>query len=32
MKMGVDMLQGLRYKLRMMGVAIDGTTHIYVHH
>ncbi len=23
------MLQGLRYKLRMMGVAIDGATHIY---
>ncbi len=29
MKMGVDMLRGLRYKLRMMGVAIDGATHIY---
>ncbi len=28
MKTGVDMLRGLRYKLRMMGVAIDGTTHV----
>ncbi len=27
--MGVDMLRGLRYKCRMMGVAIDGATHIY---
>ncbi|KAL7464695.1 hypothetical protein ACHAXS_005035, partial [Conticribra weissflogii] len=29
MKTGVDMLRGLRYKLRMMGVAIDIATHIY---
>ncbi len=29
MKMGVDMLRGLRYKLSMMGVAIDSTTHVY---
>ncbi|KAL7464107.1 hypothetical protein ACHAXS_004441 [Conticribra weissflogii] len=30
MKIGVDTLRGLRYKLRMMGVAIDGATHVYV--
>ncbi|KAL7461354.1 hypothetical protein ACHAXS_001778, partial [Conticribra weissflogii] len=29
MKTGVDMLRGLRYKLRMMGVAIDCATHVY---
>ncbi len=29
MKTGVDTLRGLRYKLRMMDVAIDGATHIY---
>ncbi|KAL7460517.1 hypothetical protein ACHAXS_000964 [Conticribra weissflogii] len=29
MKTGVDMLRVLRYKLRMMGVAIDSTTHVY---
>ncbi len=28
MKMGVGMLRGLRYTLRMMSIAIDGTTHI----
>ncbi len=28
MKTGVDTLRGLRYKLRMMGVAIDSATHI----
>ncbi|KAL7465334.1 hypothetical protein ACHAXS_005661 [Conticribra weissflogii] len=27
MNMGVDTLRGLRYKLRMMGVAIDSATH-----
>ncbi len=29
MKTGVDTLRGLRYKLRMLGVAIDGATHVY---
>ncbi|KAL7447664.1 hypothetical protein ACHAXS_000056, partial [Conticribra weissflogii] len=29
MKTGVDMPRRLRYKLRMMGVAIDSATHIY---
>ncbi len=29
MKTGVDVLRGLRYKLRMMDVAIDGATHVY---
>ncbi len=29
MKTGVDKLFDLRYKLGVMGVAIDGTTHIY---
>ncbi|KAL7460631.1 hypothetical protein ACHAXS_001075 [Conticribra weissflogii] len=29
MKTGVDTLRGLRYKLRMMGVDIDGATHVY---
>ncbi|KAL7463887.1 hypothetical protein ACHAXS_009224 [Conticribra weissflogii] len=28
-KMGVDTLQGLRFKLRMVNVAIDSTTHVY---
>ncbi len=28
-KMGVDTLRGLRYKLRMIDFAIDGATHIY---
>ncbi len=27
--MGVDTLQGLRFKLRMVNVAIDSTTHVY---
>ncbi len=27
--MGFDMLICLRYKLRMMGVVIDGATHVY---
>ncbi len=29
MKTGVDTLRGLRYKLRMMGVAINGASHVY---
>ncbi len=29
MKTGVDTQRGLRYKFRMMGVAIDGATHVY---
>ncbi len=29
MKTGVDTLRGLRYKLRMIGVSIDGATHVY---
>ena len=29
MKVGVETLRGVRYKLRMMGVDIDGTTYIY---
>ncbi|KAL7460444.1 hypothetical protein ACHAXS_000899, partial [Conticribra weissflogii] len=29
MKTGVNMLRGLRYKLRIIGVAIDGATYIY---
>ena len=29
MKTGVDILRGIRYKLRMMGVPISGPTHIY---
>ncbi len=29
MKMGVDMLRGLRYKLRMIGVAIDSAKYVY---
>ena len=26
---GVETLHGLRYKLHMMGVLIDGTTYVY---
>jgi len=26
MKVGIEKLQGLRYKLRMMGIAISGPT------
>ncbi len=29
LKTGVDTLRGLKYKLMMMGIAIDGATHIY---
>ncbi|KAL7472588.1 hypothetical protein ACHAXS_013574 [Conticribra weissflogii] len=29
MKTGVEALCGIRYKLRMMGIPIDGATHIY---
>ncbi|KAL7460163.1 hypothetical protein ACHAXS_000626 [Conticribra weissflogii] len=29
MKNGVDMLQGLKYKPRIMGVTINSATHIY---
>jgi hypothetical protein len=29
MKNGIETTRGLRYKLRMMGVAIDGPTYIY---
>ena len=29
MKHGVETLRGLRYKLRMMGVPIDGPSYIY---
>jgi hypothetical protein len=29
MKNGIETTQGLRYKLSMMGVAIDGPTYIY---
>ncbi len=29
MKTGVDMRRGLRYKLRMMGVALDSATYVY---
>ncbi|KAL7462422.1 hypothetical protein ACHAXS_002795, partial [Conticribra weissflogii] len=29
MKTGVDTLRGHRYKLRMIGAALDGTTHAY---
>jgi hypothetical protein len=29
MKNGIETTQGLRYKLRMMGVAIDGPTYVY---
>ena len=30
MKTGVDILRGIRYKLRMMGVPISGPTHIVI--
>ena len=30
MKIGMESLRGLRYKLRMMGVDISGTSFIYV--
>jgi hypothetical protein len=29
MKQGMEALQGLRYKLRMMGVQINGPSYIY---
>ena len=29
MKTGVETLRGIRYKLRMMGVEIDGPTYVY---
>jgi hypothetical protein len=29
MKNGIETTRGLRYKLRMMGVAIDGPTYVY---
>ncbi len=29
MKTGVDTIRDLRYKLRIMGVAIDSATHVY---
>ena len=29
MKQGVEALRGIRYKLRMMGVPIDGPTFVY---
>ena len=29
MKQGVEALHGIRYKLRMMGVPVDGTTYVY---
>ena len=29
MKRGVEVLRGIRYKLRMMGVPVDGPTYIY---
>ena len=29
MKQGVEELRGIRYKLRMMGVGIDGPTYVY---
>ncbi|KAL7460227.1 hypothetical protein ACHAXS_000690, partial [Conticribra weissflogii] len=29
MNLGVEILRGLRYKLRMMGAAIDDKTHVY---
>ncbi len=29
MRQGIDLIEGLRYKLRMMGVPIDGATKIY---
>ena len=29
LKQGVETLRGIRYKLRMMGVPVDGPTYIY---
>ena len=29
MKQGIDALQGLRYKLRMVGIPISGPSYIY---
>ena len=29
MKTGVEALRGIRYKLRMMGVPLNGPTYIY---
>ena len=29
MKTGVEAIRGIRYKLRMMGVALTGTTYVY---
>ena len=29
MKTGIETTRGIRYKLRMMGVPIDGATHVY---
>jgi hypothetical protein len=29
MKNGIEITRGLRYKLRMMGVTIDGPTYVY---
>jgi hypothetical protein len=29
MKNGIETTRGLRYKLRMMGVTIDGLTYVY---
>jgi hypothetical protein len=29
MKQGMEALQGLRYKLRMMGVSVSGPSYIY---
>ena len=30
LKVGVEMLKGLRYKLRMMGIPLDGHAHVRV--
>jgi hypothetical protein len=29
MRVAIDLIEGLRYKLRMMGVPIDGSTKVY---
>ena len=29
MKQGVEALRGIRFKLRMMGIKIDGSTYVY---
>ena len=29
MKQGIEALRGIRYKLRMMGVPVDGPTYVY---